>query len=55
MTSTLAPGKVIVSSVLDERERDELLRLARDGDRSLSAEVRRAIVRHLNACDPKDH
>jgi hypothetical protein len=37
--STLAPGKVIVSAMLDEAQRDHLLRIARAADRSLSAEV----------------
>jgi uncharacterized protein with von Willebrand factor type A (vWA) domain len=47
MTTTLAPGKVIVSAVIDETQREELLRLAREADRSLSAEVRRAVAAHL--------
>ena len=47
MATTLAPGKVIVSAMLDARQRDELLRLARAGDRSLSAELRRAVTEHL--------
>ena len=47
MATTLSSGKVIVSAMLDEAQRDELLRLARDADRSLSAEVRRAVAEHL--------
>ena len=47
MTTTLAQGKVIVSAMLDEAQRDHLLRLAREGDRSLSAELRRAVTAHL--------
>ena len=47
MPTTLAPGKTIVSAVVTERERDELRRLAREGDRSLSAELRRAVSEHL--------
>lgn len=43
----LAEKKVIVSAQLDKRQRDELLRLSGDADRSLSAEVRRAIAKHL--------
>ena len=52
MATTLAPGKVIVSAMLDEAQRDELLRLARDADRSLSAEVRRAVAEHLKRTVP---
>ncbi|HET7668080.1 MAG TPA: hypothetical protein VFK56_18845, partial [Mycobacterium sp.] len=48
MATTLAPGKVIVSSVIEEAGRDELLRLARAADRSLSAELRRAVSRYLD-------
>jgi hypothetical protein len=47
MTTTPAPGKVIVSSVLDEDDRDKLVRLARHADRSLSAEIRRAVGAYL--------
>lgn len=54
MTTTLASGKVIVSSVIDETQRDELLRLARDADRSLSAEVRRAVAAHLERTAHRD-
>jgi len=54
MTTTLAPGKVIVSAVIEETQRDELLRLARHADRSLSAEVRRAVAAHLEGHDPQE-
>jgi HEAT repeat protein len=47
MSTTLAQGKTIVSAVISEQQRHELVRLARDGDRSLSAEVRRAVAEHL--------
>lgn len=47
MATTLAPGKTIVSSMIDKTQRDELLRLAREGDRSLSSEIRRALANHL--------
>jgi hypothetical protein len=47
ISTTLASGKVIVSAQIDETQRAELLRLARDADRSLSAEVRRAVTEHL--------
>ncbi len=33
--------------MLDEDDRDELVRLARQADRSLSAEIRRAVTAHL--------
>ena len=52
MTTTLAPGKVIVAAMLDQTQRDELLRLARDADRSLSAEARRAVAEHLERTVP---
>ena len=54
MTTTLTPGKVTVSAVIDEAQRDELLRLARHADRSLSAEVRRAVAAHLKHLDRKE-
>ena len=47
MSTTLAPGKTIVSAVISERQREELLRLARTGDRSLSAELRRVVSCYL--------
>ena len=53
MTTTLAPGRVIVSAMLDEAQRDHLLRLAREGDRSLSAELRRAVTAHLERTTPE--
>jgi hypothetical protein len=43
----LAPGKTIVSAVVTEQERDELRRLARNGGRSLSGEVRLALGLYL--------
>jgi len=46
-TTTLAPGKAIVSAQVDETQREELLRLARAGDRTLSGEIRRALELHL--------
>jgi len=52
MTTTLAPAKCIISAQVDEEQRDELLRLARDADRSLSAEVRRAVATHLRGTRP---
>jgi hypothetical protein len=45
--AALGRGKVIVSSVILEEQRQELLRLARDADRTLSAEIRMALARHV--------
>jgi hypothetical protein len=42
---------VIVSAQVSPTERAELLRRATEGDRSLSAEIRRAIREHLE----RDH
>jgi len=39
--------KRIVSAQVSQEQRQELERLAERGDRTLSAEVRRAIARHL--------
>jgi hypothetical protein len=52
MSTTLAQGKTIVSAVISEQQRDELVRLARDSDRSLSAEVRRAVAAHRERAAP---
>ena len=52
MVTTMEDEKVIVSAQLDKRQRDELLRLARDADCSLSAEVRRAVTAHLERATP---
>jgi hypothetical protein len=42
---------VIVSAQVDEETREELRRRAEKGDRSLSAEIRRALVEHLRRDD----
>ena len=39
---------VIVSSVVTPEQRDELRRRAEEGDRSLSAEIRRALREYLD-------
>ena len=39
--------KVNVQSWMSRDQRDQLARLAAEADRSLSAEVRRALTRHL--------
>jgi predicted transcriptional regulator len=41
--------KQVVSAQIDKEARDELVRLAHEADRTLSAEVRRAIAEHLAA------
>ena len=44
---TTVSEKVILSSQVDAEMKDELRRRAAEGDRSLSAEVRRAITAYL--------
>jgi hypothetical protein len=44
--------KVSLTSWVDRRERDKLLELALRGDRSLSAQVRRAVAEHLERAAP---
>jgi hypothetical protein len=48
MRTVLEP-KVVVSSAVEPEERDELERLARDGDRTLSQEIRRALRRYMES------
>jgi hypothetical protein len=43
--------KVSLTSWVDRRERDKLLELAIRGDRTLSAEVRRAVAQHIERAD----
>ena len=45
--ATAIPEKTSLTAWVDREQRDELLRLARTADRSLSAEVRRAVTRYL--------
>jgi hypothetical protein len=49
--------KVPLCSWVDRDQRDQLLKLAIAGDRSLSAEVRRAVVEHLKSAarHPRRH
>jgi hypothetical protein len=49
--------KVPLSSWVDRDQRDKMLELAVRGDRSLSAEVRRAVTEHLEraAPEPEEH
>jgi hypothetical protein len=46
MRATLTEHKVVVSAV-EPAQREELERLAAEGDRTLSQEIRRALARHL--------
>ena len=45
--STREGSTVIVSAAVDPRQREELARRAQEGDRTLSQEIRRALVRYL--------
>ena len=48
MRATLAELKVVVSAAVDAEQREELERLAREGDRTLSQQVRMAVREHLH-------
>ena len=52
MSKTATFDKVIISTYVDQAQRDELERLAIEGDRSLSAEIRRAVNSHLQRATP---
>ena len=39
--------------MIDESQRDELIRIAHAGDRILSAEIRRAVAKHLERATPE--
>ena len=45
------PNKVVVSSVIERSQRTELERRAAEADRTLSAEVRRAVTAYLRVED----
>ncbi len=47
MRATLTE-KVVVSAAVDVEQREELERLAREGDRTLSQQVRMAVREHLH-------
>jgi hypothetical protein len=47
MRPTLSEPRVVVSSSVAPEQREELERLAREGDRTLSQQVRIAIREHL--------
>ena len=46
-TQAQAEGKVIISAQVATGQRDQLARLAQEADRSLSAEIRRALAAHV--------
>jgi hypothetical protein len=47
MSRTAAVDRIIVSAQVPADVHEELERLAREADRSLSAEIRRALVAHV--------
>ena len=47
MRATLSEPKVVVSAAVEPEQRQELERLAREGDRTLSQQVRIAVREHL--------
>lgn len=47
MRETFVEPKVVVSAAVEQEQRDELQRLAREGDRTLSQQVRIAVREHL--------
>lgn len=52
MMATLAERKVVVSGTVAPSQREELERLAREGDRTLSQQVRLAVREHLERRRP---
>ena len=48
MRATLDEPKVVISSAVEPAQREELERLAREGDRTLSQQVRIAVREHLD-------
>ena len=48
MTSTLHEPKVVVSAQIEREQREELERLAREQDRTISYLVRQAVDRYLD-------
>ena len=47
MNTTTHKATVVLSAQVPVDVKNELERLAREGDRSLSAEIRRGLLRHL--------
>lgn len=54
MNETTADERVIVSAQVDVATRDELERLAREGHRSLSGQIRMALASHLAERDQQE-
>ena len=48
----LAESKVVVSAAVEPEQRAELERMAREGDRTLSQEIRRALTGYLGRDEP---
>jgi hypothetical protein len=51
---TYTETKVIVSAAIDREQREELERLAREGDRTLSQQIRLIVRRYLERTDDKE-
>lgn len=55
MRATLEEHKVVVSAAVDPAQRAALERMAAEGDRTLSQEIRRALTKYLGRVDnPKE-
>ena len=54
MRTTLAEPKVVISSAVEAEERAELERMAAEGDRTLSQEIRRALRDYLARDDHEE-
>ena len=52
MRATFVESKVVVSAAVEQEQREELQRLAREGDRTLSQQVRIAVREHLERVRP---
>ena len=48
MAATRAGYKVVVSAAVEPEQREQLERMAAEGDRTLSQELRRAVARYLD-------
>jgi hypothetical protein len=51
MSTTEQAGMVIVSAQISAEQRAELVRLAAEADRTLSAQIRRAVKEHRERTD----
>ena len=54
MSDTETMGRVIISAQISTEQRDVLARMAQEADRSLSAEIRRALVAYVELSDEKE-